>query len=160
VKSVCIAANLSFEFSDDTSDGAPVSASNRYARRCAGTSRKTRGRTFCRSVIAWHPAIQANKLTRIVSGSDDVAFLFQFCRDLELPGIRETSENLQQALSTLLCCFISSDRNPSESKRSCVESGVNFVRLKISMLASCCCEWYVQALVRLHRKSVRASRSD
>ena len=81
-------------------------------------------------MIAWHPAIQANKLTRIVRGSDDVAFLFQFCSDLELPGIRETSENLQQALSTLLCRFISSDRNPFESKGR-VESGVNFVRLKL-----------------------------
>jgi hypothetical protein len=65
-------------------------------------------------LIAWQPDIQASKLTRIVSGSDDVAFLFQFCGNLELPGIKETSENLQQALSTRLGRFISSGGNSSQ----------------------------------------------
>ena len=58
-----------------------------------------------------------------MSGSDDVVLFFRFFGGMELPGIRETSEDLQEVFSSLLLRFISSGRNAFQNG-SGMESGV------------------------------------
>src|SRR5688572_29936474 len=55
-------------------DGGETSGASRYARLRAGTSRKTRGLTSCRSMTVLQPAAKMS-VTRNVSAEEVVAFL-------------------------------------------------------------------------------------
>src|SRR5689334_8928659 len=59
LKSFATAANLSRSSISD--DGGETSGDNRYARLRAGTSRNTRGVTFCRSITFLHPVARSKR---------------------------------------------------------------------------------------------------
>src|SRR6266511_4543520 len=105
-----------------TSAGMATSDSKRYARRCAGTSRKTSGRTSCLCVIEVHDTTSKVSIARLVIISGDVFLSLLLKKEIATKSFLSLRcsinaadcfvvEDSVKSIRPLVCLLASDDKN-------------------------------------------------